>query len=162
MHKSKTTISIAIVVVLIIAGFWWGMGTKNQINSATKTYQDISTELTFKYPNSYSIKEMETSTEDETRTLLLSKEGQAPSIQIAISLFDEDITLTTERIKADVPDLVMKNPETITVNSLASGVKFESDLGINIWFVTKGNLFQLTAFQDESSAIDEIISSLKI
>lgn len=137
-------------------GFWSGLFGGGEI-----TYRDASAGFSFKYPKDYSIKEIPAPAEGEARTLLLSKGENAPSIQVAVSPFDEEIALTIERIETDVPDLGMKNPQAIGVAG-TKGVKFESDAGVNVWFVAKGNLFQLTALPTEVTALDQIVSSFKM
>lgn len=127
-----------------------------------KTYTDSSANFSFKYPKEYSIKEIPAPAEGEARTLLLSKEGKAPSVQVAVSAFDEDIVLTAERIAEDAPEFVMNNPQAVSVGSLTKGVKFDTDSGANIWFVAKGNLFQLTALPAEAGVLDQIVSTFKI
>ena len=138
-------------------GTFWS----NVFGGNGETYHDLTGGLSFKYPKGYSIREIPAPVEGEARTLLLSKEGAAPSVQVAVSSFDEDIVLTIGRIEADVPDLGMKNPQEIDVAG-TKGVKFDSDSGVNVWFVTKGNLFQLTALSAEASVLDGIVSSFKI
>ena len=138
-------------------GFWATVFGDN-----SKEYRDASTGFSFKYPKEYSIKEMPAVAEGEARSLLLLKAGQAPSVQIAVSFFDEDIVLTIDRIKADAPDLIMNSPEVVSVGSLTKGVKFGSDVGTNIWFVAKGSLFQLTAFPADAGVLDKIVSSFKM
>lgn len=137
--------------------FWDGI-----FSGGGSTYRDVSAGFSFKYPKEYSIKEIPAPAEGEARTLLLSKDGQAPSVQVAVSPFDENIVLTVERIEADAPDLAMKNPQAISIGSFTKGVKFDSDSGTNIWFVAKGNLFQLTALPTETSVLEEIVSSFRI
>ncbi|MFA6536153.1 MAG: hypothetical protein WCT25_01825 [Candidatus Paceibacterota bacterium] len=138
-------------------GFW-----SNVFGGSRETYNDLTSGFSFKYPKEYSMKEIPAPSEGEARTLLLSKDGKAPSVQVAVSPFDEDIVLTVERIQADVPDLGMKNPQEISIGSVTKGVKFDSDTGVNVWFVAKGNLFQLTAFSDEAGVLDQIVSSFKM
>lgn len=137
-------------------GFW-----SNLFGGGDKNYLDTTSKFTFSYPKDYSVKEIPAPAEGEARTLLLSKGENAPSVQVAVSPFDEEIVLTIERIETDVPDLEMKNPQAIDIAG-TKGVKFESDAGVNVWFIAKGNLFQLTAFSAEVGVLDEIVSSFKI
>jgi len=125
-----------------------------------ETYRDSTDGFSFKYSSEYSIKEFPPITEDEGRTLLLSKEGSAPSIQIVVSDFDEDIVLTSERILTDVPDFPMDNPRAINIAG-TKGVSFGTDAGISVWFVAKNRLFQLTALSSEIPVFEGIISSFK-
>src|SRR3989338_5175809 len=128
MQNSKKIILAAVVVILIILGLWSWMKSPAptsevsvsdtqmpddvQVSGAnSQIYSDASAKFNFQYPKDYSIKEIPSAEGGETRTLLLSKVGGSSSIQIAISPFDEDIVLTAERIKADVPELEMQNTQ---------------------------------------------------
>lgn len=187
MTKLKTTIISALVIILLIGGFWFGVNNKmstgstaenpsveetasndgsseqtsqsNTIVNGTKTYLDSTAGFSFKYPEAYSVAEIPPMGEGEGRSLLLSRSGEVASIQIDITPFDEDIVLTAERIKADVPDLVMKNPQAVAIGAFAKGVKFDSDTSVNVWFVTRGNLFQMTVLTPEVTALANIVSS---
>lgn len=129
------------------------------IVNGAKTYLDSTAGFSFKYPEAYSVAEIPPMGEGEGRSLLLSKSGEVASIQIDITPFDEDIVLTAERIKADVPDLVMQNPQAVAIGVFAKGVKFDSDTSVNVWFVTRGNLFQMTVLTPEVTALANIVSS---
>ena len=191
MSKSEKIVLGGIVAVFVIAGLWWGSKMKDEVGAVPdnssgqsadkqtgqdnepsflsslfgggyKTYNDTTSRFGFQYPKEYTVKEIPAPSEGEARSLLLSKEGKGAAVQVAVSPFDEDIVLTADRIKKDAPDLVMKSPEAVSIGSLTKGVKFGSDIGINVWFVAKGSLFQLTAFPADASALDKIVSSFKM
>jgi len=126
----------------------------------SKSYRDSSAKFSFSYPKEYEIKEIPPIAEGEGKAVLLSKENSAPSIQITVSDFDEDIVLTIDRIKQDVPDLLMNNAREFIVNSSIKGVAFSDSVGVNIWFVARKHLFQVSAFSSDIETLDKILSSL--
>lgn len=131
-------------------------------NTDSKTYRDVSAKFLFKYPKDYELRELPPIAEGEGRTLLFAKEGEAPSLQIVVSSFDEDIVLTAERIRADVPDLVMNNAKEFAIGSVTKGVAWSDEVGVNVWFVAKGNLFQATAFTTDTRAMEQIFGSFTL
>jgi len=128
-------------------------------NTDTKAYNDSVAKFSFRYPKEYNVKEIPPIVPGEGKSILFFKEGSAPSIQITVSDFDEDITLTIDRIKRDVPDLPMKNAREFDINSSTNGVAFGDSVGINVWFVAKKHLFQISAFNSEIPTLEKVLSS---
>lgn len=84
-------------------------------------------------------------------TALLKNPETGEGFQIYIQAFDETESITLERIKQDVPGLVIENPQ----NALIAGGEIEALIFIGesedfgktreVWFVKDGLLFQVIA-----------------
>ena len=84
-------------------------------------------------------------------------------VQIYISPFDEDIVLTPERIKSDIPDIKMDNIGSTKVGG-TDAVSFAStnETGqktSEIWFVKSGNLYQVSTLEANSQNMAQIMDS---
>ncbi len=92
-------------------------------NDGGKIYEDTDYGFSFFYPENFSIGAF--ADEEGTKTILVQNAEKTAGIQIFISAFDENITLTPERIKKDVPDIAMSDVKSISV-----GQEQRSDLGV--------------------------------
>lgn len=93
---------------------------------------------------------------DSGDTVLLQSADGKSGFQIFISPFDEEGPITAERIKKDIPDMVIQNPKQVAfpqsaptagqVQALAF-LSRGSGLGDTkeLWFVYTGNLYQIEA-----------------
>jgi len=144
-------------------------------NDGSKVYSDTNYGFSFFYPENFSIGAF--ADEEGTKTILVQNAEKTAGIQIFISAFDENITLTPERIKKDVPDIAMSDVKSISV-----GQEQRSDLGVpalrsdldanavsfnsnnstgqsrEVWFVYKSNLYQMSAPIAASGILDTIIT----
>ena len=78
-------------------------------------------------------------------------------MQITITPFDEDIVLTPERIKKDIPTIKMQNPISVNVGGTPA-VSFidTADTTRQTWFVKDKNLYQIIS----SPSFDNITGKL--
>ena len=144
-------------------------------NDGGKIYEDTDYGFSFFYPENFSIGAF--ADEEGTKTILVQNAEKNTGVQIFISAFDENITLTPERIKKDVPDIAMSDVKSISV-----GQEQRSDLGVpalrsdldanavsfnsnnstgqsrEVWFVYKSNLYQISAPIAASGILDTIIT----
>src|SRR3989344_1148209 len=75
--------------------------------------------------------------------------------QIMISPFDEpDANITPERIRADIPDLIINNPEVVNLGegrgkgtTFLDGKAGKLETNRHIWFAANGSLYQITSEQ---------------
>jgi len=89
--------------------------------------------------------------------------GQDFQMQIYVSPFDEDIVLTAERIKNDLPEMKMESIGEAKVGEIQA-VSFVSTNEIGqktseIWFVKGGNLYQASTLEANSQNMAQIIDS---
>jgi hypothetical protein len=129
-----------------------------------KIYKNNTYGFSLKIPESFKISELE----DEAGKTILIKNDKY-EMQVYASPFDEDIVLTAERIKQDIPDIKMKDVMNVEVGpSTSSGyskgvaaVTFidESQNTREVWFVRADNLFQISS-RPEDDAITGAIMQL--
>lgn len=107
-------------------------------------------------------------------TILFQREGDNPSdppegkmgFQIFITPFDEDETLTQERIVEDLPFAVVDEPvEVILADGIHALLFWSNDpsLGVTreIWFAHDGNLYEITTYAHLDSFLAKILSTWK-
>lgn len=101
--------------------------------------------------------------EGEGDTILIqSHDTKSFSMQIHISPFDEDVSLTAARIHKDVPDLKMQELIEIDTGGVATVAFFSTDGGTKyreIWFVYTGNLYQIIAPANQDDATGKVMES---
>ncbi len=119
--------------------------------------------FSFAYPQDYTVGKFQ---EESGEVVLIQKEGDR-GVQIHISAFDESSSvLTPERIKQDVPDIVINNSKPINLGDKTEGVYFQSQAGFGptheFWFVYKGTLYQLSAPIASGELVETIVSSFEI
>lgn len=138
-----------------------------------KTYSNVEFGFSFDYPEGLNISGF---AEGETGyTILAQKSGSRESFQIFISEFDEPGPITPERIKQDLPDMVIDDPKPVILGSRASDGSLTSkkiealiffsqhtSLGRTreVWFVRNGKLFQITTYADMDKFVGPILDTL--
>ncbi|MEX0919022.1 MAG: hypothetical protein WDZ85_03640 [Candidatus Paceibacterota bacterium] len=92
-----------------------------------------------------------------------SATGAGNAFQIFISPFDEPAdSLTPDRLRQDLPDLVVKKPEVFKLADRASGLAFVSDgppfgESREVWFVYQNHLYQISAYLDNDALLQNIL-----
>ncbi len=151
----------------------------------SKTYYNKELGIYFNYPEGFNVSGFAEG--DAGYTILAQKPNAKESFQIFVSDFDEPGPITPERVKKDVPDMVIEDPKQVLIgmfstssnnnNFSSSGVeklpsgkipaliffgKSES-LGRTreVWFVHSGKLYQLTTYADLDSLIGPILETLR-
>lgn len=114
--------------------------------SNTLIYTDTDYGFSFSYPENY--KPRAFSDLEDTKTILIENSDTNQGAQVFVSPFDEDIVLTPERIKKEVPDLVVLEPQNRSLGGV-TGVVFRSTNALNteskeLWMVHKNNLYQIS------------------
>lgn len=98
-----------------------------------------------------------------TETIVVEKEKPF-GFQIFISPYDEP-HLTVERIKTNIPGIIMEQPQEVTVDGEQGVAFFSRDDSIGktreVWFVHKGYLYQITAYAEFSDKLFEILGTWK-
>ena len=126
--------------------------SSRQAPSGSKTYEDLDYGFSFFYPQDFSVGAF--SGEENTKTVLVQDENKKTGVQVYISSFGEDITLTPERIKKDAPDVLMNDVKTVSldgVNTVSFGSVNSSGQSREVWFVHKSNLYQISTPQTQRS-----------
>lgn len=161
MKKIKNKkIAIGVLVVIAIIGGAGAFFPKSLQTPKASTYTDTDYGFSFSYPMAYTTSAF--SDTEDTKTILLGSFASKSGTQIFISPFDEDIILTIERIKKEMPDLVVLEPQSLSVDGIP-GVVFQSTNALNtesweFWFVRKGNLYQVSTPTANKDLFDVIIT----
>lgn len=129
---------------------------------AYATYTDPIYHFTFSYPQALKT----TSFEEAPGYTVLVQDTANHAIQVYITPFDENITLTAERIKQDIPDIVMNNTKTVQVAGI-SAQTFNSTNEVfgttrEVWFVHEGNLYQIVTSPELEMTLAGILLSWKL
>lgn len=131
-----------------------------QAPRGSKVYSDTEFHFSFFYPERISAGFF--SDAEKTKTILIQEDNTKNGIQVYISSFGEDIELNSERIKKDVPDIVMNDVKTTSVGG-ARAVFFRSKNSSGdtreVWFVHKSNLYQISASLDEENILNDILTT---
>ena len=88
--------------------------------------------------------------------------------QISISPIDEDIpALTVERIRQDLPNLLIESPQDVILGDAGKGVAFISNDSTfdgrsrEVWFVFNRNLYQIRTYMKYDEVLRAVLSSWK-
>ncbi len=104
--------------------------------------------------------------------LIEKKEGSGQSFQIVISPFDEPGPLTLERIRQDLPDMAVEEPQKASIGGAEALVFFTSDASLGktreVWFVWPedpglyGNyLYRVTSRSEFDAELSKIMATFK-
>ena len=133
-------------------------------------YTDSQYKFSFEYPKDFTATKFQEGEDGNTilvQSSALNQRSNQRSIsgfQIFISPFDEPGPLTKERVKQDLPDLIINNPEQRVLKNGAVALVFfseESSIGETreIWFVHNGYLYQISTYKELDSLVAKIIST---
>lgn len=163
----KLIISIIIIAAIIGGYFWLKDSGPNIISESSPNYTNSTYGFSLSLPEGMQATsfaegegEMILITNDK---LLMPNEEKNFQMQIYASPFDEDIVLTSERIKKDLPEMVMENTGSTKIGDIPA-VSFisENEQGQKtkeVWFVKEGNLYQISALAENESKLNEIVKS---
>lgn len=129
----------------------------------TNTYRNEAYSFNFKYPEGL-IPSSFPNPEFEGDIIILSDNKTGVGMQIIVSPFDEELTaLTVERIKRDVPDMTIVDPQDVLLGDQGKGVAFlDGTLDSatrNVWFVANGFLYQITSPKVFDGVLKGILNS---
>lgn len=136
----------------------------NEENS--KEFSHPSGSFSFRYPDDMKA-EILKENEDSLEVILVQNAKDGKGFQVMISPFDEDIgnKLTEERIKQDVPDLLIKDAQSILIGENGFGLAFLSDNedfsknSREVWFVFNGFLYQISTYAHLDPILQAVFST---
>ena len=132
----------------------------NPVKKQTYTHQRLG--FSFEFPEGFKVGEFGEGIEGEEQILV---QKNNVGFQLKITPFEEDIILTEQRIKEDIPDIVIKEPLQIKVGeAIALAFLSESEsLGQTreVWWVYKGNLYQITTYTEFDETMVAILETWK-
>lgn len=151
---------------LSISNFGNATSTQSQVSTGTTAskgaYTNKKYNFSVKLPEGFAARELAGTPEGDT-ILLENKNGDG--IQIIISSFDNISVLTADMVKKDIPDLKMEQVQTIDVGQNYKGVAFLSDnpqfsgASRDVWFVFRGNLYQISTYARLDSLLQSVFST---
>jgi len=137
----------------------------NNQGSETKggVYNDSNKLFSFNYPEYLHSSEIN---QGDSRTILFQGDDSKKGFQLNISTFSEDVELSPERIKKDLPDLIMENVEVIAIDGVQAVVFTTRDSETSfstreIWFVRSGYFYQISTYVEFDIEMVEILSTWK-
>lgn len=123
-------------------------GVTKEIGNGLQSYSSEKFGFRFTIPNTHTVGEFD---EAGGRMILVNAEGGEAVFQIFVAPFDESGgALTAERIRAEIPSLAIREPETMSMTGGQSVLTFvgeDNTFGVTreVWMVHKGNLFQIVS-----------------
>lgn len=129
----------------------------------SKTYRSEAHKFSVKYPEGLEA----SSFADESLgadVITIADPASGQGMQIIITPFDENIAvLTAERIKQDVPDLIIRDPQEVILGSSGKGVAFldaeDDTANRQIWFIARQSLYQITAPVSSDTLVQKMLNN---
>lgn len=162
MKKIKNTkVVLVVLAIMVLLGGVVMFRPKTPAVSDTQTYTDTDYGFSFTYPREHETRPF--SDLEDTKTILVENHQTKQGLQVFISSFDEDIVLTPDRIKKEMPDLVVLEPQNRSLGGV-TGVVFRSTNALDVesyefWIVHGGKLYQVSAPIANKSLFEEMITT---
>ena len=105
------------------------------------------------------------STKSETNSNVENSKPETSELQIYVSPFDEPGPITPQRIKKDIPDMVIEEPQEVMVGKhrdIRALVFFSREGAMRlrqVWFVAAGYLYQISSEEANGSFMQSILNS---
>lgn len=136
--------------------------------SKTKRYVNTAYYFTFEYPADMKISSFG---EGEESNVILIEDPATDkvnrSFQIFMNPFDEDIAvMTPARLRRDIPNLVIDNPQEVVLgDGTRALIALSNDPTLGrtreVWIISDGILYQITAREEADPWIAEVMKSWK-
>jgi hypothetical protein len=146
-----------------------GQSVEN-VSFGEKRYKHTLLGFSFNYLKDYNISSFGNFFDSNGETVLLQKGSGEQGLQILITPFDEDISLTAKRIKKDLPTLSVIEEKEIQLGQdiKVQAVVFQSNnnlttgKSLEAWFVYRNNLYQVSSLESSKELFDKVINSWKL
>ena len=163
--KKHLILGIAIIIIVIAGAAFFSNGSTKDVISTSSLTETYKNPYFFSFQHA-STTHIEESLDEQRGTVIVN--GAQGNFQIYLSPYDEDAsTLTAERLLKDIPDLKIKDSKSFVVTDGAKGIAFISE-DVNaketreIWFVSKGFLYQTSALLESAAFLEETLKTWKI
>lgn len=123
--------------------------------SPTGEYNNTTYKFTANIPAGFKVRSV-------NPDLLVIENAKSEGIQISIAPYNDISTLTVDMIKKDIPDMKITEAQEVEVGANYKGVAFKSDnpafdgASREVWFVFKGNLYQISTY----ARMDDVLKSI--
>lgn len=126
-----------------------------------KTYDDSVYGFSFKYPQEFNVGRF---LDDYREHIVVQNADKRQGFQIVISPFDEEIDITRERIKEDIRDISVEDPQPVELGKYGKGLAFLSrnnsfGKSREVWFVFDGNLYQVSTYASLDTLLQAVMNS---
>lgn len=116
--------------------------------------------FTFTQPQGFSVR--------ETNNALVLADAEGNGLQIVITPLGKDIPVLDEaRIRVDLPELKIADPQVVTIAGAGTGLAFKStNAAFNgasreVWFVHNRNLYQIITYEHLGLLLSAVFGTLK-
>jgi len=184
MTKFGQLVVAFIIVGLLGAGIFWLMAGDKNVNpgglpefdfaqslknagdgnfqpaEGSSTYENAYWGFSFNYAGDFKVSEIDE--ENGAFTVLAEGTGEKRTFQIFIADFEEEGPITPDRIKKDLPDIKIEQPQTISfagTEALAFISPDEQGKMVEIWFVYGGALYQIRSYFELTDELSKILAS---
>ena len=132
----------------------------NALMKETSVYSHPSG-FSFQYPKNFHISAF---SEEEGEIVLVQDDSAVAGFQIyAVSFNGDTNALTEQNIKKYIPNISTIDPQPVTVTGGGRGITFVSESDNTktreVWFITKGRLYQITANINSESLLLEVLKT---
>jgi hypothetical protein len=135
------------------------------VSALSETFASTQFGFSFNYPKEFTSSVI---SDDPSAVTIVVQENEKRGFQIYISPFnDTDTIITAERIKQDIPDMVILEPQEVALTEESKGVAFisqdleDTSKHREVWFVYKSNLYQITATLEIDELLKAIVNTWK-
>ena len=174
--RTKHIFITAVVIGIALASaafFFFGGEKQNAISSnapslpaaLATTYTHPTLNFSFEYPDSFTVSSFAV---DGGEIITIQEGNTQKGFQISITHIDEDISaLTIERIKQDLPNMLIESPQDIVVGERGRGVSFMSNDAAfdgesrEVWFVAGRHFYQLRTYARYDAILNATLSTWK-
>lgn len=130
----------------------------------TKTYTNPTNHFSFNYPKDFTIADVP---DDVGESIVVQNVTAHVGFQVYVRAFDEPLSaITPNRIEADIPNLKISNPQSVTVGQGVEGLAFIStDVSKvsqrEVWFVRDGFLYQISSPIANEALLHDVLLTWK-
>ena len=121
--------------------------------------------FSFQKPKGFTVGEVDEG--EGSKSIIVQNKNTGLGFQIFTSPFDEDIpVLTEDRIKQDLPALIIDKPQKIQVSG-SEGLAFVSQnqsfgKSREVWFVYNGFLYQMSTYIESELLLQKVLETFEI
>ena len=194
MHYHRQVIGIVVVTFAMVGGSFFILNRQNDLEDSTQSYQfdytTVSPEanilgegyqrfthplygFSVEYPKELDVTAFEEDDDGET-VVFMAREDRSVTLedkvgfQIFISPFEEDLPLTLERIREDLPFATIEEPVEVVIGTKTEHTtqalifwSFDTTIGRTreVWFTNDNYLYEITSFAHMDTLLADILST---
>lgn len=135
------------------------------VTTSGQLYTNKDFGFSFIQPAGYTVGSFD---QGDSTVILVQDANKKNGVQILVSPFDEDIVLSTDRIKKDLPNITLNEVGSVRVGNAVIAVSFTSNFSTfgvpsrNVWFVYKKHLYQISAPTVSRDTLLTLVSTWRV